>query len=334
MPSNIPDGSLLPWSDVLDEADWQVLLLGNGLSINVWSHFDYQRLFDYARNEGLTTRDIALFGDTTNFEHVLADLGTAIRVSEITRVDPAPFYKRYRRIQSALGRAIRQVHLTRSDVPDETLISIRDELKKYEWVFTTSYDLIIYWAMGCGPNASFSPFVDLFRGTTRLRFNPENADVPVGKVAVYFLHGALHLLRTGEGRTEKLRRNLFTLLEQFGEPIETDLQARPLLVTEGSSRDKLRSIESNDYLSHALDRLREVEGPVVVFGSRLSSEDQHLVEALTGIPDRPVAVSLRPGARREVLAKQMDIYNRLPVETLLFFDATTHPLGVSALRVA
>src|SRR4051794_15070011 len=115
-----PDGSLEDWEDIADEHDWDTLLLGNGLSINVWPEFAYGALFDHALGGGLTEDDLALFDSTPNFERVLADLNTAIRVSEASGVDPTPFYERYRRIQLALGHAIRQVHPRLVDVPDDT----------------------------------------------------------------------------------------------------------------------------------------------------------------------------------------------------------------------
>jgi Domain of unknown function (DUF4917) len=159
------DGSLPSWEEVVGEERWQVLLVGNGLSINVWPYFRYRTLFDYARGGGLTAADLALFDGTPNFERVLADLNTAIRVAQVAGVDAAPFYERYRRIQLALGHAIREVHLNRTDVPEDTLGAIRDELLHYEWVFTTSYDLIIYWSMGHGPGGTFTPFTAVPFGT-------------------------------------------------------------------------------------------------------------------------------------------------------------------------
>ncbi len=99
-------------------------------------------------------------------------------------------------------------------------------------------------------------------------------------------------------------------------------------MTEGAARDKLRAIDDNVYLSHALDRLRECDLPVVVFGSSLSAQDHHLVDALNLNPDRPVAVSMRPGKRaKDTRAKQADLRGRLDADPLLFFDSRTHPLG-------
>jgi hypothetical protein len=326
------DGSVESWPDIAPEFTEAALLCGNGLSINVWPAFAYGSLFDQARAGGLTAEDLALFASTENFERVLSDLNTAIRVNEALSLRTARIYERYRSIQRVLGRAIRGVHLTRSQVPDSTLEGIRAELLRYEWIFTTSYDLLLYWAMGCG--GSFIPFLDHFRGGGRLEFHPDRADVRVGDIPVYFLHGALHLVVGGSGVTWKLRRQeIQTLLDQFGEPIPGDPQARPLLVTEGTSRDKLRAIEANAYLAHALQRMRLVELPMVVFGCSLSEQDDHLLAALNEHPARTVAVSLRPGNKRALAARQAEIYARLNAEEVRFFDATSHPLGDPTLRV-
>lgn len=325
------NGSLERWPNLATRFSKAALLCGNGLSINVWPAFDYGSLFDHAHDGGLTAEDLALFGETENFERVLSDLNTAIRVNETLGQPLGPIYTRYRSIQRGLGHAVRAVHLIRSQVPDTTLKDIRDELLGYEWIFSTSYDLLLYWAMGCG--GSFKPFIDHFRGP-RLEFDPNRADVHVGQVPVYFLHGALHLVVSGSGATWKLRRGeIQSVLDQFGEPIDGDPQARPLLVTEGTARDKLRAIDGNIYLAHSLQKLRSIELPLVVFGSSLGAHDDHLVDAVNEHPQRAVAVSQLPGARRFLAAQQADIYARLETDELWFFDATTHPLGHPSLGV-
>ncbi|MFI4977622.1 MAG: DUF4917 family protein [Solirubrobacterales bacterium] len=266
MPPSPPDGSLRAWAEIEEDVKGAALLLGNGLSVNVWPHFGYESLFEHARLGGLTSDDLALFDETPNFETVLADLNTAIRVNEAVDIDAAPIYERYRSIQRALGHAIREVHVARSGVPDETLEAIRDELLGYEWIFTTSYDLIIYWAMGCG--GVWKPFVDGFKYGDRLEFDPAREVVYDDQLPVYFLHGALHLVVGGSGVTWKLRHgDIQTILDQFGEPIGEDPHARPLLVTEGSARDKLRAVEGNRYLSQAFPRCSAMsasEAPCIV----------------------------------------------------------------------
>ena len=99
-------------------------------------------------------------------------------------MDPALAYDHYRRIQLALGHAIRKVHLTRTQVPTPILESIRAELVKHEWIFTTSYDLQICWAMSCGPDRGrpFAPFLDHFRWGNRGEFDPERSPVEAHEV--------------------------------------------------------------------------------------------------------------------------------------------------------
>lgn len=327
-----PDGTLVDWSDIATSHKWDTLLLGNGMSINIWEPFRYRKLYDRARLSGLTAQDQELFSSTPNFERVLADLLTAIRVNEAVDLDTAPLVERYRSIQLALVHAVREVHLELNRLPLATRKTISDTMGEFEWVFTTSYDLLVYWAMAA---AGFEPFMDHFRYRGRCEFDPTKASVPANRIPVYFLHGALHLVAGSSGATWKLRQtDLNSILDQFGKPITGDAGARPLLVTEGSAADKLAAIEDNAYLSHALERLRGRALPLVVFGSSLSEHDSHLAEALSENPDRSVAISMPPAPKKNLLARQVDISGRLEANPLLFFDATSHPLGDPALAVA
>src|SRR5579884_1715404 len=238
------DGSLEDWSALRPAFTPAALLCGNGLSINVWPRFDYGSLFAHAAAARLSAADRALFAETENFERVLSDLGTAIRVDRAVGVGADAVLARYHSVQRALGHAIREVHVRRTAVPDSVLAAIRAELARYAWVASTSYDLLVYWAMGCGKmgrGGRFAPFVDLFKGGAKLSFDPDSVDVFADQVPVHFLHGALHLVVGSSGETWKLRGEaLRSLLDQFGEPIAGDPGARPLLVTEGTTRDKLR----------------------------------------------------------------------------------------------
>jgi len=328
--AELPDGTLHDWSEIADEHDWKTLLIGNGLSRHIWEPFGYPKLFDYAQSANLTDEDKALFERTPNFERILGELLTTIRVCKVVGVDTDPLYERYQNIQKALGEAVKAVHLNRDAVPPETRQAMFDFMGQFEWIFTTNYDLLIYWAMAYG---GWGSFVDHFRWNNRCEFDPTRSPVFAGQIGVYFLHGALHLVVDSEGKTLKLRRGFQTLLDQFGQPIEGDLDSRPLLVTEGSAGDKLEAIDGNAYLSHALEELRENDLDTVVLGSGLGAEDSHIADALSESADRAVAVSMLPGPRAELLQKQMDVHGRVEVHELLFYDVTTHPLGAAELRI-
>ena len=206
-------------------------------------------------------------------------------------------------------------------------------MEAHDTVFTTSYDMLAYWAMGFGDK--FDHLVDLFWSdgpNGKCGFDPDNTDVWDGWVPVYFLHGALHLIAHGNGETRKLLRTQeATVLDQFGQPIDGDPHARSLLVTEGSSRDKLRAIQANAYLTYALKQLTDCELPLVVFGSSLAEHDRHLIDALNGRPDRPIAISMLSDTELRLRSLQREIASRVDAHELHFYDASTHPLGDPAL---
>src|SRR4051812_40268546 len=98
---HVPDGRLASWEDLEEEAGWDALLLGNGLSMNVWPKFDYPSLYERAERlgmtDGLTPEDLALFTAhrTRNFERVLAALSASIVNALAMNLDPSPYLLRY-----------------------------------------------------------------------------------------------------------------------------------------------------------------------------------------------------------------------------------------------
>jgi hypothetical protein len=335
------DGSLPSWDDIKKLHPWNALFLGNGLSMNVWPEFGYRSLFEQATmglTAGLSAKDRKLFAahDTTNFEVVLAALDTSIKTLGALNYKTDFLSKSYESVRRALGEAVRDVHPKLSDVPDNTRQTIQREMRRQRIVFTTSYDLILYWAMGFGEDEgrAYRGLVDLFWGGGRCEFDPADTEVWRG-TPVYFLHGGMHLRVQGSGITRKLTRDLWSVLDQFGMPDKNDPQARPLLITEGSAADKLSAIDSNTYLAHAIRELRRCRRPLVIFGSSLSAQDSHLVDALNEQPDRPVAVSLRRDHGKTLRRKQQAlIASQLATNDVYFYDAATHPLGSEDLSAA
>ena len=329
------DGSLATWQEVAaDFGDRPALLLGNGLSRHVWDSFGYPLLYDKAplgdEPGCLSAADRRLFEvlGTRNFERVLAELAAAIQMAEALNVDAERFHDRYRSIQLALGSAVRRVHAGYHDVPAGALEAIGGVLQEQGVVFTTSYDLIVYWAMRA---VNFKRVCDCF--WNEATFDPGDSAPTPSQTPVYFLHGGLHLVAMDSGLTRKSVASGQSLLVQFERLLRGDEDGLPLLVTEGAARHKVQAIEENDYLAHAFHLLGKCGRPLVVFGSRLGEGDQHLVEALNRNRDRPVAVSIHAEGRDEsdISAVKGALRGHLKSSRLLFFDAATHPLGLSEL---
>jgi hypothetical protein len=330
-------GVLCDWNEIADRG-WETLLLGNGMSINVSPYFGYESLYKEANEPaftgGLGARERAVFEafDTTNFEVVLAKLRDGITLAEVMGRKPGPYRKRFREVQAALGRTVRRVHLEWSEVPDATLAVIKAVLESHTAIFSTSYDLLVYWAIVHGDD--YEQFCDCFWANERNEFDPEDCDVWHDYTPIYYMHGALHLVVDGSGATRKLVKGDERLLDQFGKPIEDDPEARPLLISEGSPRDKLRAIEGNDYLAHIYETFKETSDPLLVFGHSLGEQDQHLIDAINVNPDRPVAISMVDEGEEDLREKQSRIWGKLRTQEVYFFDAASHPLGSPSLQVS
>jgi hypothetical protein len=332
-PGHTVDGRLASWQDVASEEQWRDLLVGNGLSSHIWPAFAYRSLYARACQTGmLRSSDCGLFAanSSENFESVLGALAISIRTLETLGESSAKRLRaRYMRIQRALGAAVRGVHVPLGALPDSTRRNVRQALREYHWVFSTSYDLVLYWCAAFGD--SFDGFADFFFCNERLEFNPAKVAVPAETTRLVYLHGALHLLVNRNGVVRKRRSHVTTLLEQFGEPDNTDSLMRPLLVAEGSAHEKSRIINDNDYLSFGLNQLGRGRRGLVIFGVSLRTEDAHLVSALNSRTTRPIAVGMRPRTRSENRRSQARIRSLLDADQVLFFDSTTHPLGNLAL---
>lgn len=318
---------LRSWADISDEFADSTLLLGNGTSRAIWAGFDYASLYEVAGEyqiaHRLSIEDIALFEafGTTNFEGVLRRLAEGASTNAVLGLESALHQERHSHIRSALLDAVHAVHVPWDRVPDATLDRVADALINHRAVFTSSYDLLLYWSLMRRPD-------DLGDFFWRGCFDINDTEMHFDRRPVYYVHGALHLIRRADGRTCKLIRHDRNLLAQFLE----DPDAEPLFVSEGTADDKLEAIRRSEYLTFAYDRLTRIEGKVVVFGHGLGQEDAHIAAAIRD-PGLRIAVGIRAQTTEEFMARAGHYTNVLAGTQLTFFDATTHPLGDPALRV-
>ena len=337
------ESSLPAWERIAGAGNWKSILIGNGASRAVWDEFRYDSLFDAASLDALPNHlsDEAknLFNrlGNKNFERVLSQLLVAAEVADALNVDSTPFTSEYNAVKDALVAAVHHVHIPWDNLPDHVLLHIAESLSGYATVYSTNYDIVVYWAsMFWNDHHNVEQFKDYFFKSgdeETVAFSVTNAEIWGGATGVLYLHGALHLVRTADGSTHKMRyREGERILDRFGEPVLGG--AVPLVVTEGDSESKLASIQQSDYLSFGLSTFARDERDLVIVGHSLSDSDQHLARAIK--PGRPykrrkVAVGIHP-AGGDVLAQQAWFRGLIPEATVLFFDATTHPLALPSLH--
>lgn len=291
------------------------LLLGNGFSIACDPIFRYQSLFDAAVDAGLSKKAQAAFArlGTNNFEGVLRLLEDAHWLCAeygIAHPHTADLQNDITVVKNTLVQAVTASHLEHSGlVSNQKKEAAREFLKPFHNIFTTNYDLLLYWTVLSGGRVSHG---DGFRS------DEDDPDAPYvvfterlgGAKGIFFLHGALHLhVKGGQLRKHCWNRTQRRLTDQIRESLSRS--EYPLIVAEGTPEKKLEQVERSGYLWYALDKLHRIEGPLVIFGHSLGPSDQHIVNAvasaenldrvfvsLHGDPDSQSNLQIRAAAGR------------------------------------
>ena len=161
-------------------------------------------------------------------------------------------------------------------------------LSNFDKIYSLNYDLLAYWVImqqnlnfpdGFGDNAEDNGY------------DPENKDDDyesyLEDFVVYkdishdllFLHGGLHLY---DHETEAIkitfRRTGKTLKKQIYENLVRGIY--PIFISEGESGEKLEKIRHNYYLNHCYKSLNTQGGDLVIFGTSLKSNDDHIAKAI------------------------------------------------------
>ena len=276
--------SLMTFEDALSAASdmggKKHILLGNGFSIGAHQRFNYGTLYQQAVNSGLSSRIKRLFirYGTANFEEVLRQLekgrwlalqyglGKSRKVRDMA--------KDYETVKQSLIDSIAANHpASRNQVSARKLTNASRFLAAFDDVYTTNYDLLLYWASLVDDAFVFQD------GFGRQPNTDEDFCVflPVGSSSkvIYFLHGALHLY-TAAGEVRKMVWNTtgVPLIEQIKDSL--DNRRYPLVVSEGSSASKLERIESSSYLSYCARKFENIQGSLFTYGTSISSQDSHI----------------------------------------------------------
>ncbi|NHC15971.1 DUF4917 family protein, partial [Motilibacter deserti] len=134
------------WDEVAAASRWPTLLIGNGVSINVWSDFRYSALYERAALTSAAQKAFGALG-TTDFEGVLDTLWRTRTLLAALGQDTSTVTALYDEVQRGLLDAVHRVHVPWSFVPPATCEAIGREIEKYERVFTLNYDLLVYWGI-------------------------------------------------------------------------------------------------------------------------------------------------------------------------------------------
>lgn len=220
---------LISYSEVLQRLpESKHLLLGNGFSIGCDPVFNYPDLFKFATANGLSETVVKVFRHfgTNNFEGVmrtLEDMKWVTRAYGFVQKKGMPTLdSELLSIKNALVSAVAKTHLPfPSAIAEERKKRCAAFLEPYKNVFTTNYDLILYWV------SMFAHQTLQTRDGFRSCADDPDAEYLVfrehvrGAKGVLFIHGALHLYVVGgEVRKHSWTRSNKRLIELVKDGLE------------------------------------------------------------------------------------------------------------------
>src|SRR6266567_1612882 len=150
------DATLEDWNNIKEGYNSSGLLVGNGASRAIWDDFRYSSLYNKAKSKyiehPLLQADKAIFKSmkTKDFERVLAALWTTEVVCKALGRNQTVsiVHERYESIQNALIEAVHAVHVPWSELSGENVLNkIESALTQYKSVYSTNYDLLLYWGI-------------------------------------------------------------------------------------------------------------------------------------------------------------------------------------------
>ena len=142
---------------------------------------------------------------------------------------------------------------------------------------------------------------------------------------VFFLHGSFHLYGNKHSirkLTQKQNQALYQRLEEIIQEEGEDI----ICVLTATSKDKMEQIDDNQYLKKCFEKLSKLSGSVVIFGSDLSDNDEHIFRAIDESSVEKIYVS---SCGRERLKHSERSGKFFPEKDIVLFDYKTISYGVN-----
>ncbi|HEY5463225.1 MAG TPA: DUF4917 family protein [Hanamia sp.] len=274
------------------------LLFGNGFSMAYDKNiFSYNALSDFIeKTSDPLIKNLFHRLNTKNFELIMQQLDNFCAIAEIFSDDKTLVPKikaAIEKLKSSLIDAVKELHPEHVfKVPEEKSQSCLKFIQEYltggGLVFSTNYDLLLYWVL-MRNNAQNA--IDGFGRDLETELDDEHyidpkdfeySELRWGKYkkeqTIHYLHGTLPIFDTGINIVKVQYDTEHYLLQNVRERI--DNKEYPIFVTAGNGKEKLLHIMHNKYLLFCFERLCDIEGSLVTFGFNFGDYDTHIIEAI------------------------------------------------------
>lgn len=270
------------------------LLLGNGFSVAYDPDiFSYTALHSFvAKLDNKLLNTLFEIIKTRNFELVLEQLTTFSALLEAFGSEKrlqAEVIEATGLLKNRLVDAIQGMHPQHVfKVPQQSIDACARFLAHFldtgGNLFTTNYDLLLYWVLmrsNIKPGDGFGR--DLLNEDEVMKGEePETSDLRWGRnkdrQRVFYVHGALPIFDTGAEIIKEEYDGEHYLMDRVRSRIESGQY--PVFVAAGDGTQKLAHIKHNAYLGHCYESLASVSGSIVTFGFGFGPYDEHVIDAL------------------------------------------------------
>lgn len=281
-------GKILEFEDAIFRTkDYQRnILLGNGFSMAFdEKRFDYSSLLDSPSIPFYIKKIFKTF-NTSDFEVIIKKIESSAQLLKaydrrLTTSDR--LYQEAINLREKLINRILEIHpLSQNDIEKDRMFKTLVFLSNFYKIFTLNYDCLLYWVLlnrddflERYPNSEIFKMDDGFRAYYNDLAWRENETQNV-----FYLHGALHIYKKDYSICKPQNDGRY-LMDIIKDNIYNDKY--PLIVTEGSSKNKLNKIlkENNAYLSYCYSKLNEIKGVLFIHGHSLDKKDKHIFDAIS-----------------------------------------------------
>jgi len=251
------------------------LLLGNGFSIALTDGcFSYENLFTKGKekfpiNETLQKK----FETTYDFEEVMRELenGDLILINEF------------------FLNALREVHPVSKRNIQNHYSSCLNLLGLFHNIFTTNYDLLLYWILMENKESSLTRMMQNSHGNSLLPCDDgftRCSDKLIWKQNyanrvqnVFYLHGSMFIAHLNASYIKFKCTDTESILKQIEKYLK--LKHYPLIVLEGSFEDKVNKISKHQYLSFCHNALKNLSSSLFLIGFSLNRRtDRHIIDSI------------------------------------------------------
>lgn len=330
---------LLSFDDVLESTRQakRFLLLGNGFSMAYdKDRFSFTSLLESAVENNIINKNSPVYRlfkklETSDFEYVMRLLDDAQQVFDCYSTESAlkeKLSQDSKSLKSYLVQIITNNHPDKiTDIPDNRFKTSVAFLDNFSCIYSLNYDLLLYWSAikSHEYNSVKERFTDGFGyigdDTAELIFKNNSASKGQN---LFHLHGGLHLYDNGH-EFQKLKYEIgHVLKDQVLEKLNNGVY--PIFVSEGDSDSKKKKIIHNAYLNHAYKSLKSIgsttkEDSLVLFGTTLKTNDEHILEAILENKVKNIYIGINPNKMTEVDSLRTRFES--DKKSLFFYDYTT-----------